>query len=161
MLKDYSFPVDEQALAQLVHNAGWTEAYDLLATPLHEWLYGEQDFDALHSRSTLEQLILSFDYVQTQVGQGGLIQLIQNGYARLLVIVIESLQALNLAPQMIPVLDDVLKVLVLNKDVLGRETSVEEFGRLYHEFKEFEVLEERFGSLQPSVITEVVVYAVR
>ena len=156
MHQDYHFKVDEQLFARLVQEERWAEAFDMLAIPLHEWLYQEQHFEALDTRTVLEQLILSFDYVQTQVGQGGFIQLIQNRYISLLLTVIESLQVLNLAPQMIPVLDDVLKVFVLNKDVLDKETSVEEFGRLYQKFKEFEVLEERFSQMQPVLVREVV-----
>jgi hypothetical protein len=96
-----------------------------------------------------------------QVGQGGFIQLIQNGYVSLLVTVIESLQKMNISENMIPVLDDVLKVFVLNKEALSKETSVEEFGRLYGEFREFESLEEQFRSLQPALLRETVEYAIQ
>jgi hypothetical protein len=161
MLRDYDFQVDESLLAQLAAEEKWPEAFDVLAGPLHEWLYREQDFAAIDTRRAAEQLILSFDYVQMQVGQGGFIQLIQNGYVSLLVTVIESLQKMNISANMIPVLDDVLKVFVLNKEALSKETSVEEFGRLYGEFREFESLEEQFRSLQPALLRETVEYAIQ
>jgi len=158
MLQDYHFDLNEELLQELVTQEKWPEAFELLAEPLHEWLYEEQAFERVRSRTTVEQLILSFDYVQMQVAQGGFIQLIQNGYTPLLVMVIESLQALNLAPDMTGILDDALKVYVLNKEVLDRETSVEEFGRLYGEFKEFEVLEERFNGSVVNLLTQIVLY---
>ena len=161
MLQDYRFSVNEESLQELVKAEQWVEAFDLLVAPVHEWLYEEQQFEAIQSRSTTEQLILGFDYVQMQVAQGGFIQLIQNGYTPLLVLVIEALQKLGLAPDMVAALDDVLKVFVLNKDVLDKETSVEEFGRLYSEFKEFEGLEERYFAAQSGTLKEIVVYIFR
>ncbi len=155
MVQGYGFQVDEQQLHALLTAQHHAEAFELVAEPLHVWLYDQQDFDAIHERSAMEKLILGFDYVQQQVGQGGFIQLIQNGYVRLLVTVIEALQELCISPRMIGVLDDVLKVYVLNRDVLGKETTVEEFGRLYAEFREFEPLEERFREALPEVMQGV------
>jgi len=158
MLRDYEFQINEQSFYKLVETADWPEAYELLTAPLHEWLYERQSFEAIDERTAVERLILSFDYVQMQVGQGGFIQLIQNGYVSLLVSVVEALQSLNLSPEMIPVLDDALKVFVLNKEVLAQDLGVEAFGRLYQEFREFEILEERFHQLQPLLIRDTVLY---
>ena len=105
--------------------------------------------------SPTERLILSFDYVQMQVLAGGFIQLIQNGYVELLVPAIEGLQQLELAPGMISLLDDVLRVYVLNRDALDRDTSVEEFGRLYEEYKEFESLDDQFTALHPATVQAI------
>jgi len=158
MMRDYNFNLDEQLLEQHSKAGEWHESFELLAAPLHEWLYEEQSFEKLSARTPLEQLILSFDYVRMQVGQGGFIQLIQNGYTPLLLTVIESLQALHMAPEMAAVLDDTLKVYVLNQEVLDRESTVEEFGRLYVEFKEFEILEQRFNDLLESTLTQIISY---
>ena len=119
-----------------------------MAEPLHEALYQRQDFNLLDELPTAQRLVLAFDYVQTQVVQGGFIQLIQNGYVSLLVTVIEALQELQIAGEMVPVLDDVLKIFVLNREILAKETSVEEFSKLYAEFKEFEPIEQRFLHLR-------------
>ncbi len=159
MLRDYHYPADESAVRQLAGEQRWDAAFEQLAQPLHEALYKEQDFALMDRLSDYERLVLSFDYVQMQVGQGGFIQLIQNGYISLLVPVIESLQHLKLSPGMAIVLDDVLKVFVLNKEVLGRETSVEDFGRLYAEFKEFEVLEKQYEAVKGETVQEMVAYA--
>lgn len=156
MLNGYSYKIDEQLLQGLIHDQRWKEAFEMLAGPLHQALYEAQSFELLDTLSPAEQLVLSFDYVQAQVGQGGFIQLIQNGYISLLVTVIEAMQLLGTGAKMIPVLDDVLKVFVLNKDMLGRETSVEEFGKLYEEFTEFEMLDNHFDAERLSVIAEVV-----
>lgn len=156
MHPDYRLTVDESQLEDLVNQGNWAEAYDLLSQPLHTWLYEKQDFLALKERSNLEQLILAFDYVQAQVGQGGFIQLVQNGYASLLVVVIEGMQALSIGAAMIQILDDSLKVMVLNRDELGRERSVDEFGKLYEEFKEFDELEKKFQEKLPETLEQIV-----
>jgi hypothetical protein len=159
MHADYRLPVDEIVLKKLISEENWAEAYDLLAQPLHAWLFHKQDFASLAERTNLEQLILSFDYVQSQVGQGGFIQLVQNGYAPLLVTVIEAMQALNLAAPMAKTLDDALKVMVLNRDELGHERTVEEFGKLYEEFKEFETLENDFDNECPDTLKSITEHA--
>ena len=147
--------------AQQLLTAGEIDkAYQILAEPLHEALYQRQDFNLLDELPTTQRLVLAFDYVQSQVVQGGFIQLIQNGYISLLVTVIEALQELQVGADMVPVLDDVLKIFVLNKDALSKETSVEEFSKLYAEFQEFEPLEQRFmevlNSTQQAIISEAV-----
>lgn len=156
MLTDYHYQVDESQLRDFAHSGHWNEAFDMLAQPLHEALYKAGTFDWLDSLSPTERLILSFDYVQTQVEQGGFIQLIQNGYVSLLVTVIEALQALHIETEIAFILDDVLKVFVLNKDQLGRATTVEEFGGLYKEFKEFELLEEKFNQERDELLNNLI-----
>jgi len=120
--------------------------YELLVQPLHEELYNKQTFEFLDELSDGQQLLLTYDYLRTQVGQGGFIQFIQNGYVALLPSMIEQLMLVQ-ANDMAQVLDDVLKVYVLNRDALNKQTTVEEFARLYEEFKEFEILEERYIQL--------------
>ena len=156
MHPEYRLSVDEVQLQVYADQGSWVEAYDELAQPLHIWLYEKQDFIALKERSNLEQLILSFDYVFAQVGQGGFIQLVQNGYASLLVVVIESLQAFSICEPMVTILDDALKVMVLNREELGRERSVDEFGKLYAEFTEFEDLEKNFMQELPGTLEAIV-----
>jgi len=134
----------------------WTDAFEELARPLHEGLYEAQSFDYMKSLSPLEQLILSLDYIRMQVGQGGFIQLLQNGYAPLLVTAIESAQPLGMVAELQHVLDDALKVFVLNNEALSRETTPEEFAKLYDEFKEFEVLDAAFAEQLPAVTEQVV-----
>ncbi|MBC7553003.1 MAG: DUF4375 domain-containing protein [Taibaiella sp.] len=125
--------------------------YELLVEPLHEELYKRQDFNFIDELSEGQQLILAYDYLRTQVLQGGFIQFIQNEYVGLLPSVIEQLMMIS-ATDMASLLDDVLKVYVLNRDMLNRPTTVEEFAKLYEEFKEFEILDERF--IQHNLTTE-------
>lgn len=132
--------------------------YDLLVQPLHEELYRKQDFNFLDELSEGQQLLLSFDYVWMQVMQGGFIQLIQNGYIALLPPMPEWLNKIE-DPEMAKLLDDVLKVYVLNRERLGKETTVEEFAALYEEFKEFEQLDEQFRALQEGTIRKILKYA--
>ncbi|MBS1644544.1 MAG: DUF4375 domain-containing protein [Bacteroidetes bacterium] len=146
----YHLSLDKVELNALMAAGALDEAFAFLANPLHDWLYHVQDFDRLMERSSLEQLILSFDYIRMQVGQGGFIQLFQNNYAPLVPMCIEQAQALGLGGAMTKLLDDALKVYVLNIDTLAKETTVEEFGKLYEEFKEFEALEVAFDQEKPS-----------
>ncbi len=129
------------------HTAGNYDAvYEMLVEPLHEELYRRQDFTFIDELSEGQQLLLAYDYLRTQVGQGGFIQFIQNGYVGLLPNIIEQLIMVS-ANEMALVLDDVLKVYVLNRDLLNRPTTVEEFAKLYDEFKEFEIIDERWYTL--------------
>jgi hypothetical protein len=159
-LKNYRYEADETGIREAIAAGDFGKAYELLAEPLHKALYDAQDFSVLQQMSVEERLILSFDYIQMQALSGGFIQLIQNNYVSLLVPAIEGLQQLDLEPGMVLLLDDVLRVYVLNRDALDRDTSVEEFGKLYEEFREFETLDDRFTLLQPDAVQAVVQHVV-
>lgn len=122
--------------------------YDLLVQPLHEELYRRQTFEFLDDLSWPQQLLLTYDYLHMQVGQGGFIQFLHNGYVALLPSMIEQLYKLG-AGDMAQVLDDALKVYVLNREILEGANSVEEFAKLYDELKEFEGIDQRYMALHP------------
>lgn len=134
------------------------ELYDLLVQPLHEELYRRQTFDFLDDLSWPQQLLLAYDYLHMQVGQGGFIQFLHNGYVGLLPSLIEQLYQLG-AGDMAKVLDDALKVYVLNRDMLEGAQSVEEFAKLYDELKEFEGIDERYKHLNPATTKQLLQYA--
>lgn len=134
------------------------QCYDLLVQPLHEELYRRQSFDFMDGLSEGQQLLLSHDYVQQQVLQGGFIQLIQNGYIGLLPSMPGWLYNMGDA-DMAKVIDDALKVYVLNREILDKPTSVEEFALLYQELKEFEELDARFERLNTNTIHLMIEYA--
>src|ERR1700728_1223618 len=73
----------------------WDDLYDLLAQPLHAELYKQGSFEFFNSLSAGQQLLLAYDYLRAQVGQGGFIQFIQNGYISLLPDVIEQLYRIH------------------------------------------------------------------
>jgi len=152
--------IDILAIRQFLDEGNIEEAYVALTLPLHEQLYKQQTFDLLDELPVGERVALAFDYIRTQVDSGGFIQLIQNGYVSLLLTTIEGLQEMKVAPEMAIVLDDVLKVYVLNIDTLSKETSVDEFARLYNEFKEFDVLEERFEQHKQQTLLAVIDYCI-
>lgn len=133
--------------------------YDILAQPLHEELYRRQTFDFMDELSDIQQLLISYDYVRTQVMQGGFIQLIQNGYIGLLPAMPEWLYKIG-APEMAKDIDDVLKVYVLNRQLLDQKTTVEEFAKLYSELTEFEEIDERFRRLDVETMEQIAGYAV-
>ncbi len=135
-----------------------TVLWDLFLQPLHEELYRRQDFTFLDDLSEGQQLMLSYDYIQMQVLQGGFIQLIQNGYIGLLPTMPGWLSTIG-CTEMAKVIDDVLKVYVLNREMLDRKTTVEEFARLYSEFAEFELLDEAFHRLHPPTQDVLLKYA--
>lgn len=134
------------------------ELYDLLAQPLHEEMYRRKTFDFIDELSDGQQLLLAYDYARMQVGQGGFIQFIQNGYISLLPAMIEQLYKIG-ALDMAKVMDDVLKVYVLNRDLLNKPTTVQEFAQLYDELKEFEGIDERFGSYNDLTVKLMLGYA--
>lgn len=134
--------------------------FELFVEPLHEELYKRQTFDFLNDLSDGQQLLLSYDYVRQQVLQGGFIQLIQNGYIGLLPMMPGWLYTIG-APDMAQVIDDVLKVYVLNRDLLSRKTTLEEFALLYQELKEFEGIDARFTGLNAPTIHIMMDYALR
>lgn len=139
--------------------AGAVEAlYDELAQPLHEELYRRGTFDFFDVLSPIQQLLLGYDYVRTQAGQGGFIQLIHNGYIGLLPDMVAQLKLVS-AGDMAQVLDDVLKVYVLNREQLAKPTDVQEFARLYDEFREFEMIDERFNELNARTMDLVLRFA--
>lgn len=134
------------------------ELYDLLVQPLHEELYRRKTFDFLDELSAGQQLLLTYDYLRTQVMQGGFIQFIQNGYVGLLPAMVDQLYLIE-ADDMAQVLDDVLKVFVLNSETLSKVSTVQEFAQLYDEFKEFEGLDERFMTLNVQTMKLMLKYA--
>lgn len=133
--------------------------YDMLVQPLHEELYKRQTFEFLDELSWGQQLLLAGDYMHMQVGQGGFIQFIQNGYVGLLPAMVAQYYLLE-APEMAEVLDDALKVYVLNRELLDASTTVEEFAKLYDELKEFEGIDERYHKLHRETTEKLLTYAV-
>jgi hypothetical protein len=146
MVSNFLPTLDKPAILSAHSEGNYDAVYELLVEPLHEELYKRQDFNFIDELSEGQQLLLAYDYLRTQVGQGGFIQFIQNGYVGLLPNIIEQLLMVK-ADEMANVLDDVLKVYVLNRELLNRPTTVEEFAKLYDEFKEFEIIDERWHTL--------------
>lgn len=159
MASKYLPEIDKDKLEQAKASGDKEALYELFAQPLHEELYRRQDFDFLDDLSEGQQLLLSYDYVQSQVFQGGFIQLIQNSYIGLLPPMPGWLQVIG-DPEMAQVIDDVLKVYVLNRDILDQKTTVEEFAKLYEELKEFEIIDDRFAELAPHTLDKLLEYAV-
>lgn len=150
--------VSMEAIRKAEASADRNELYDLLTQPLHEELYRRKTFDFLDDLSDGQQLLLAYDYTRMQVGQGGFIQFIQNGYIALLPSMIEQLYHIG-ANDMAKVMDDVLKVYVLNRELLGKPTTVEEFAQLYDELKEFEGIDDRFGQYNEPTIKLMLDYS--
>jgi hypothetical protein len=134
------------------------EYYDLLCQPLHEELYRRQDFTFFEELSEGQQLLVCYDYVQNHVLQGGFIQLIQNGYVNMLAPMPGWLATIG-DEQMAKLMDDALKAYVINRDILDKETTPEEFANLYEQLPVFGPLDKRFESLHPYTVELMLQYA--
>lgn len=152
--------VKKEVFEKLVAEKDDHKLFELFVEPLHEEMYKRQDFTFMDELSHGQQLLLSYDYVRMQVLQGGFIQFIQNGYTGLLLPMPEWLSAIG-ATDMAKVLDDVLKVYVLNHEMMDKKTTVEEFALLYEELKEFEQLDDTFNQLNEPAIHLMVDEAVK
>ena len=153
------FPeIDMQKLAEVQNSGDLNAYYDLLCQPLHEELYRRQDFNFVNELTPAQRALLLFDYIQMQVSQGGFIQLFQNGYAGLLPDVIDWLNQLA-EKDMAQTMDDALKVYVLNKELLDKDTTPEEFAQLYNELQEFEDIDKRFEKLHADTVKSLLNHA--
>jgi hypothetical protein len=158
MTSKYLPEIDRADLEKAKNSDDHEVYFDLLVQPLHEELYKRRDFTFLDELSEAQQLLISYDYVRQQVLQGGFIQFIENGYIGLLPSMPDWLMAIG-DHEMAKVIDDVLKVYVLNREMLDRKTTVEEFAKLYEELKEFEIIDERFHKLNDATISKILQYA--
>ncbi len=159
MSKEYFLPIIERIKLEEVQKSNDLHAYyDLLCQPLHAELYRRQNFSFFNELTEGQQLLISYDYVQNQVLQGGFIQFIQNGYISLLAPMPGWLITLGLN-DMAQVIDDALKAYVINRDVLDKETTVEEFAMMYEQLPVFTDIDKRYESLHESTIKALLQYA--
>ena len=150
--------IKNETFAAIVALGDTEQLYDVLTQPLHEALYQQQSFDFFDALTQGQQLLIAYDYLRMQVNQGGFIQFIHNGYVFLLPDLVVQLNKIN-APEMAQLLDDVLKVFVLNKDYFTKAVTVAEFARIYDELQEFIILDERFALLNDQVVKTILDYA--
>lgn len=141
-----AFTEEELQKIQQSFKAGDTEAaWEACTGPLHQRLLAAQSFDVLDELQPAPRMALILDYLEQQIGQGGFIQLFQNGYAPLLLESVEILQELKMAPDMTKAFDEALRLFSTYHSELGKQTTVEEFARLYQQFPQFQPLEVVFG----------------
>jgi len=114
----------------------------------------------LDDLSEAQQLLLSYDYLRSQAGQGGFIQFLVNGYVELLPPMPAWMQVIG-AVEMGKVIDDVLKLFVLHHKRFKEEMSNEEFARMYGELIEFEWLDERFRQHDKNTVELMMEFARR
>lgn len=143
-------------ISKAYHTGHLEEAWEACTAPLHQLLVAAQSFDYLDTLLPVPRLILILDYLEGQVGQGGFIQLFQNGYAPLLLEGAELLQELQLAPKLVVVFDESLRLFSMYISELGKETSVAEFARLYDQFPQFQPLEINFQNQLPNLKEQLV-----
>lgn len=158
-MKQIFLPTIGKALfEELVQQQRWDELYDQLAQPLHERLYQRQTFDFFDELTEGQRLLIGFDYLTTQCTQGGFIQFLFNGYVSLLPDMVLTFQAWGM-DDIALVLDDVLKVYVLNRQFFKADGTVQDLARLYDELLEFEELDKRFEALKAQTIRQIMQFA--
>ncbi|MBA3827387.1 MAG: DUF4375 domain-containing protein [Taibaiella sp.] len=96
-----------------------------------------------------------YDLLSPHLLQGGFIQLIQNGYVRLLLPLHEELTAANMN-DMALLIDDALRQYVVDHDALDKPTTVQEFAQLYQQLPAFGPLHQRFIALHPATVERIV-----
>lgn len=158
-MADKFLPIVPLALLKEVQSSGnLNEYYDLLCQPLHEELYRRQDFSFFDELNEVQQMLICYDYIQNHALQGGFIQLIQNGYVNMLAPMPGWLTMIG-DKQMAQLMDDALKAYVENRDLLDKETTVEEFAALYNQVPVFHALDKQFENLHPHTLTLILDYA--
>jgi len=150
--------VSEEDLAAVLRMENDGALFDFLSTPLLEELYRRQDWDFFEDLNQGQKLILAYAYFETQMKQGGFLQLIANSYSPLILDVFEGFEYIKSAPMM-ELMSDALEVITLNSDDLLREISIKELPHLYEEYKEFEILDSKFDELADAAVSDMAAYA--
>jgi len=130
---------------------------EALAQPLHEELYRQQSFDFLDRLSQGQQLLLLFDYLRNNMSGGGIIQLLHNGYAGLLVDMPGWFHTLG-APLVATLVDDMIGFYLKHREQLDARLFVQEFARLYEALPEAEQLDQRFREQTPAAIRTIAAF---
>jgi hypothetical protein len=119
--------------------------FDHLVQPLHEALEAAGSWDYLDTLVPIEQLLLSFDYVDHQIQQGGFIQLFHNGYVGLLPSMPAQLEMIG-DTAMSKLVDYALKQFVIHHELFAEAETLEDFTKLYQKIPAFEALDTEFVS---------------
>ena len=118
--------------------------WDFLYIFLHKYfvMIGKNK-EIMQMFNTSQHTLLAFYYLDSQVCNGGFIQLIQNGYGRY---IFENpfSDALKIwgAKDIAKIVEDAKIIYIKHREKLEKETSMEEFSELYKEIKDFEPLED-------------------
>ena len=97
------------------------------------------------SFTTEQHILMAFDILESQVMSGGFIQLVENGYGPYIFDTplsdyLRSWGAVDIAA----IIDQARVIYLSKKDILERETTLEEIAKLYQQHPEFEPLEKEF-----------------
>lgn len=150
--------ISKTLLEDVAKDGSAQQVFELFSQAFVNELYERDTFDFMNDLNTLQKFFLAFEYVKSNVEYGGFIQLIVNKYVNLLLPVHEGLTMLG-DDNMGRVIDDVLKVYVLNIDGLDKEFDLKEFAQLYNEYLEFEELDTRFLTGLPHTLDLAAKYA--
>ena len=96
-----------------------------------------------------QHALLAYRFILEEVGHGGFVQLIQNGYGGY-IFDNPTAKALKIfgADKTAKIIYKAKEIFDPNRGVLERETTEEEFTAMYVDFEEFDVLEEHFYGIE-------------
>jgi hypothetical protein len=103
-----------------------------------------------------QHTLLAYYYLDSQVCNGGFIQLVQNGYSGYIFdnpfsAAIKSWGAEETAK----IVEDAKIIYNKHKEKLEKETSMEEFSELYKDIKDFEPLEDRYYKINDQEVERI------
>ena len=111
----------------------------------YETISSSQNEEIMNEFSAEQHTLLAFNSLYGQVTNGGFLQLIQNGYGSYVFDNPFSEHIKNWgALEMAKIVDDAKIIYDQHKDALEKETTIEEFSKMYDEYTDFEPLDDKF-----------------
>ncbi len=130
------------------------EVWDFLLTIVegyYEIIASDQTGEKQAQFTDFQHTLIAYDMLSGQLQNGGFVQLIHNGYSDYIFhdSFFQMLEKLKMN-KTVEVIKKANQIYLLKKDKLTSKTTLEEFGKLYEEIKDFEVLDNEFYRIMDS-----------
>lgn len=121
-----------------------------------EELYTDESGEVMNRLNDDQHTLIAYNFLYNQITNGGFLQLIQNGYASYIFDnpFSEHIKLWG-AHSTAEIVEKARTIYEQNKEQLSKETTLEEFSKMYDEFQEFEPLDNKFYDVMDAE-TEVV-----
>lgn len=131
----------------------------LITEAVKDAVGGELTADTMQQLSSQQVTLWAFDILREEVGEGGFIQLIHNGYGPFFfqnpfARAIKEWGLRNLSKMMY----DARKLYFEHADAITQDMTDEEFMALYEQYPDFEALDDDFVELEDSFVEQVACY---
>ena len=122
-------------------------------------LGGNLTAENMHLLNGTQHTLLAYHFLREEITQGGVVQLIQNGYGGY-VFGNPTAKALKIfgAADMAKIIYKAKEIYDANKEELERETTEEEFTAMYVDFEAFDDLEEKFFEIEEGQTAIIAAY---